>query len=378
MWRFFLLFQEVLGLEITFGSCAGLFGARNEDIWESVLKRMPDVFIWLGDAIYADNMILPFYFVVPDEKSWKEKYQKAKNLPGYKELREKVRVLGVWDDHDYGANNQNRHFSQKKLSKKLFLEFLDEPKDSPRYQREGLYESYDFFEGKLKIRVILLDDRTFLDPFVEDGDTLGDVQWMWLEEQLGNGADLFLIMNGLQIFVEDRITVTEKWHEKSRVRLIQLLKKYPNTILVTGDVHHTEILEVTCGGFSLIEFTSSGLTHAVKTQYGPFAGAVVDFWYPFTFNLSPRFYSLNFGSIQVSENGKIVIRSLDQYGKEYFSHTVDLEQMKRKVEIGNYCFQSAAERRAWHWLSVFIVIYWPWVSFLLSGVIFCRKYSNSF
>ena len=207
-----LLIQSI---EITFGSCAGMFGIEKEGIWKSIQNRNPNAFIWLGDAIYADDMVIPLVFQPVSEERWRQKYELAKNAPGYKELSQKVRILGVWDDHDYGANNENKYFAFKKISKKLFLEFLDEPLDSLRYQREGIYESYIFYEGDIKIKVILLDNRTYLDPNGKDSDVLGETQWTWLEQELRDWSDLFLIMNGMKIFVEDQMTVSEKWYPKS-------------------------------------------------------------------------------------------------------------------------------------------------------------------
>ena len=45
--------------------------------------------------------------------------------------------------------------------KNLFLDYIDEPKNSIRYKREGLYNSYIFGEENRKVKVILLDVRYF-------------------------------------------------------------------------------------------------------------------------------------------------------------------------------------------------------------------------
>jgi alkaline phosphatase D len=46
-------------------------------------------------------------------------------------MASKTKVIGVWDDHDYGNNNGGGSFALKVPMKELFLEFLDEPQDSP-------------------------------------------------------------------------------------------------------------------------------------------------------------------------------------------------------------------------------------------------------
>ncbi|CAG9316944.1 unnamed protein product [Blepharisma stoltei] len=205
----FLLWHFCEAILFTAGSCAGFHrDLKNPSIWYSIKRLNPDAFIWLGDAIYSDRGDNLFQTIIPnEEKHWKLKYDVQKNDEGYKELRESTRILGVWDDHDYGPNNSDKNFPYKELSKKLFLDFIDEPKSSKRYQREGLYDSYYFTENDLKIKIILLDDRTFMDPSSnEHADVLGEIQWKWLENELSDTVDLYLIMNGLQINVEGRLT----------------------------------------------------------------------------------------------------------------------------------------------------------------------------
>lgn len=375
----FFLYPAIHSLELTFGSCAGMFGKQNEAIWHSISSRNPSAFIWLGDAVYADEMTLPLVFYPVSEEKWRSKYEKNKNAPGYKELRESTRILGVWDDHDYGANNENKHFPHKELSKKLFLEFLDEPKDSLRFKREGIYESYEFVEGNIRIKVILLDNRTYLDHSGEDSDVLGEVQWEWLEEEMGKGnADLFLVMNGMQINVEDRLTVTEQWYPKSRKRLLSLLKQHPNTILITGDVHHSEILEVSCNTHKVIEFTSSGLTHSVSGTYGWLSTWLIDFFYPYTSNSSPRFYGKSFGSIEVKGNGDVHLKGIDENGKVVIEHSLNIQDLWKVNEDLWYCSLGLWRRRVGHWAGFLVVFGLPLASWVMAGIVFLKKYSNSY
>jgi alkaline phosphatase D len=374
----FYFFRTIYALDLTFGSCAGMFGASNPEIWKSIQKIKPDAFIWLGDAIYADVMVLPLVFTVPSEEVWRRKYHQAKSAEGYKDLRNTTRILGIWDDHDYGNNDENRYFAYKKLSKQLFLDFLDEPKDSIRYQREGIYNSYDFYAGNLSIKVILLDDRTYKDPWNDEGDTLGEIQWNWLESELNLRSDLFIIMNGIQINVEDRLSITEKWHENSRKRLLKTLKPHPNTILVSGDVHYCEILEINCNEHSLYELTTSGLTHSVHTNYGIIADLFVALFYPYTYNLTPRVFSKNFGAINVDTNGNIVMKVMDSYGNDLLVHNTSLEQLKHKTGVNYNCQQSLLQRQIKHIASVNLVFFFPVLVWATLIVKFLRKYSFSY
>src|SRR3546814_12003861 len=55
----------------------------------------------------------------------------------WQELRRKGPVLATWDDHDFGGNNAGANYPMKVESQRLFLEFLDEPKESPRRKRRS-------------------------------------------------------------------------------------------------------------------------------------------------------------------------------------------------------------------------------------------------
>ena len=186
-------------------------------------------------------------------------------------------------------------------------------------------------------------------------------------------------MNGIQINLEDRLSITEKWHEKSRIRLLKLMKKYPNSILVTGDVHYAEILEVTCNGYSLLELTTSGLTHSVETTYGLLTMIFVEFWYPYTHNISPRIYQMNFGSIKIEDNGDISLKVLDSFGKELLRHDTSLNYIKTGNISKNYlCEQSVGQRQIRHLASIGLVFFLPFLAWLNIFLIFLRKYSHSF
>jgi alkaline phosphatase D len=96
-------------LEISFGSCYGIEDRRN-DIFKTISSRSPDIWIWGGDATYVDKKAA---IIMKDGEGYmptdhvKRKYALAKNdYPHYNEMQANgTRVIGVWDDHDYGVND---------------------------------------------------------------------------------------------------------------------------------------------------------------------------------------------------------------------------------------------------------------------------------
>lgn len=63
-----------------------------------------------------------------------EKYRQAReDYPYYQEMIDLgTKVVGVWDDHDYGINDGDKTFSQKHFTREIFLDFVEEPIDSVR------------------------------------------------------------------------------------------------------------------------------------------------------------------------------------------------------------------------------------------------------
>jgi len=93
------------------------------------------------------------------------------------------------DDHDYGKNNMGKEYVNKKPSQEMFLDFIDEPAESVRRQREGvllasstidlilifqLYASYAFGPASKRVHIILLDVRYFREH--ADLDKTGDAE----------------------------------------------------------------------------------------------------------------------------------------------------------------------------------------------------------
>ena len=252
---------------IAFGSCNKM--EKPQTMWEFINANEPNLWIWLGDIIYADTT---------DTKALTAHYRLLKTNPDYKKLRSKAQVIGVYDDHDYGKNGGDQYLKGKKGTKKCLMDFLDIPVTSPVRKREGAYQSYTFGKGNQRIKVILLDTRYFRDSLSADptkqkrflpnpeGDILGETQWKWLENELASSkANLTLLCSSVQVLADEH--GYDKWGNfaNARKRLLNLIArtKPKNLLLLSGDRHMSEISKMDLQGLSypLYDFTSSGLTH---------------------------------------------------------------------------------------------------------------------
>ena len=249
------------------------FGSCNRDelpqpIWPAVAENEPDLWIWAGDNIYAD-------WHEPDDKKVKyevnrawitQRYAAQFNRPDYAEFRERMPILGTWDDHDYGKNNAGAEYPLKEVSRDLALSFLEVPLSDRRWTREGLYGSYEFGPEGKRTRVILLDVRYFTTSSKSDHPSIiGEAQKAWLERQLMHSdAELHVIVTGSQ-FISNKHR-WDSWgkYPHERKWLLDLIRKHEHrAVFISGDrhIHEISVLEAD-DTHPVADITSSGMTHS--------------------------------------------------------------------------------------------------------------------
>jgi alkaline phosphatase D len=263
--------QQNNTFSIAFGSC----NRQNlpQPMWDVIGKDKPNLWLWLGDNIYGDT---------DDMTILKGKYGIQLNNEGYKKFVANTKIMGTWDDHDYGRNDAGIGYPHKKESQQLALDFLNISKESPLRKIEGLYSANTYQVGSKTVKVILLDGRYHRDTLMKDadknyipntnGDILGKAQWKWLKKELKSKADAYIIGSGVQILSAEH--PYEKWENfpAARKRLLDLLvkTKVKGAILLSGDRHIGEFskMEVKGLNFPLYDVTSSGLTHSATNNNG--------------------------------------------------------------------------------------------------------------
>ena len=277
--------REVITKNPTFKSNLTLaFGSCNNQViknvlFKEILKNKPKAFIWGGDIIYSDT---------DDPNVLKHNLQQFKKDSNYVNFRKKITMLATWDDHDYGVNDGGIENPIKEQAQQLFLDFLDVPKNDIRRKRKGVYYSKIIKQDTNSVKVILLDTRYFRTKLSKDvtlrkryvpnkpnmaSSMLGKEQWKWLENELKNSKATFnIIMSSIQVLSDKH--GFESWGNmpKEQEKLLTLIAKNTpnNTIILSGDRHIAEISHKNISPFyyPLIDFTSSGLTHA----YTAFSG----------------------------------------------------------------------------------------------------------
>ena len=324
---------------IGFGSCAE--ASKPQPIWDAIHERQFDLFVFLGDNIYADTR---------DMAVLRAKYAQLTAQPGFARLRAETPIVAIWDDHDFGEDDAGGDYPLKEESRRIFLDFWDEPAGSPRHDRDGVYAAYVFGPPGKRVQVILPDLRynrmpllklelggadyetwakarlaaglELPGPYVRNPDRkatmLGERQWQWLERQLEVPADLRLFGSSLQVLAD--FTGWEAWacFARDRERLIDLLrrKNANGVVFLSGDIHYAELSKLDVNvPYTLWDLTSSGLTEEwrVPTPNANRASQVVA--------------DANFGFIDIDWQGpstRLALGIVDAKGKTRMSWDIGL------------------------------------------------------
>jgi alkaline phosphatase D len=269
--------------KIAVGSCFKVQGTMGQAM-SRIIESKPDLFMWLGDNIYADTTNMT---------TMQNKYDTKKRNTDYQRFLEaQIPVLATWDDHDFGANNAGNNYSKREESQQQFLRHFDIPSNDVRYkQQDGIYSATIQGPSGKQVHSIMLDARYFRSPTFssygtcqgDNSTVLGDAQWAWLEQELAKPSEIKIIASGIQVLPplhrarnlnsycaygngqqfntavnnlnesNDSGTSYESWAEmpQQREKLLRLAQQAINTgktkqiIFVSGDQHWGELLEKT-------------------------------------------------------------------------------------------------------------------------------------
>jgi len=254
--------QKAKITKIAFGSCF------NQDapapIWSTILKSNPDLYLGLGDNVYASD---------PSQRPIWDQYLKIKKHPDLKELFETIPFLTTWDDHDFGLNDGGKENPYFEEAKNAYLAAFQVDSLLISANQRGIEHSVILGEERQRIQLIFLDTRSYRDPWKKQliplpglgryepnedpsKNLLGEAQWKWLESQLDQPAEVRILVSSIQFLAEGH--GYERWglmpHEQ---------KKLENLIILSGDRHLGEIFRKKIDSdVQIIEVTSSGLNKA--------------------------------------------------------------------------------------------------------------------
>ena len=232
---------------ISFSSCMGNW--QDHRLMDRIHS---DVHIFLGDSVYGDDYSYEFDAVKPD---WLTFFRLPTHLVPYYALlyrqlscRKTFRdlfhrvpfVLSIWDDHDYGKDDEKWTNPMKEKSKRMFERFWK--LNSKRQEVAGVYGSYEFRDSGASLLIVLPDLHfsTTKERLFDHG------QWEWLKALLARHTHSTVIL-GLSTPLH---ALRDLYRYEIDVVLAML--NHSNSVIVSGDPHVPSIVHHHSGHVELI------------------------------------------------------------------------------------------------------------------------------
>lgn len=271
-------------VRLAFGSCVQDARYGRVPVFEAMAREAPDVALFVGDNSY---------FVVGDggPQTWNtngtsgdwstSERMRARHLMTRtnQDLQALIRMVpsyATWDDHDYGPNNSDQSFQNRRQALRVFKQVWANP-DYGTEAVSGVFSSFRWGP----VEVFLMDCRYHKNVQSVDPDQAtiwGEDQLQWLFRGLeASTAPVKIIANGTQfmnIGAGDDGDHGEGHYGEARGEYQRVLSylaanRIDGVMFLTGDRHHSEFMQLQRDdGPDILEFTSSPIQQ--NQVAGPF------------------------------------------------------------------------------------------------------------
>lgn len=250
---------------VAFGSCCRIQYDPEQRIWNTVRALEPDMFLWLGDNIYADS---------DQPAALADLYGRGRVVPSLEPLLRSVPQLATWDDHDFGYNDSDGRSPFKADALRIFKRFWANPSygqaDDPGVYCRQHYGGVDFF---------ILDGRYHRDP-TETPDTprktmLGARQKAWLKRELKASTTPFKVLaigGGWSSAENEKGGDSWAVYMAERNELFDFIRDegIGGVVCISGDSHMGELNCIPWsqrGGYDIYDFCSSPLAQMPAAKH---------------------------------------------------------------------------------------------------------------
>ena len=293
------------------------YGGQYE-IFNSILSKKPDLMVWLGDNIYLRD---PDFLT---ETGIRHRNRHARSVKELQPLLGSVHHYAIWDDHDFGPNDADRSYVNKKATEAAFNDYWGNLNTNATGKggitSHFLWNDVEFF---------MLDNRYFrasnrsLDPNKE---YLGADQLKWLKDALTTSRAPFkIVCIGGQTINDAAKYENMATYPGARQRLLDAIssEKIEGVLFMSGDRHHTEISRMERpDAYPLIDITCSPLTSGTHKPRDEGNSYLLK---------DKSFYERNFGVVKVTgprtdRNLNLTIYNLK--GEEQWTYSIDAKSLK--------------------------------------------------
>lgn len=229
-------------------------------IFDTIVKKKPDLMLWLGDNIYLREVDFDSYAGIIHRYRHTRSQREIQNLMKY------CPNIAIWDDHDFGPNDANGSFIHKDKTLRAFKAFWPNPSygipSTPA--QEGITTQLLFSD----VELFLLDNRyhrTSKDTLdVQTPTILGNDQRRWLLQALKQSQAPFkLIAVGGQFLNTAAVYENFANYAAERNAIIEAIDRegIRGVVFLTGDRHCGELSSLSLSnGNMLYDLTVSPLT----------------------------------------------------------------------------------------------------------------------
>jgi len=243
----------------------------DSSIFLSMAKEKAAFMLWLGDNWYTRE--------ADYNSAWGLWYRASRDrsMPVLAPLLKAMPQYAIWDDHDYGPNDNGKEYTLKEESRKVFMSYWANP--SYGEGGEGIYTKMSYGD----VDIFMLDDRWFRasdrmsdsvggrpDPSKR---MYGEKQMGWVKSALaGSTATFKIIATGSQVLNPMSPYDCFRRFPVEYDEFMSILRdeRIGGVIFLTGDRHHSEVIRRDdLLSYPLYDVTASPLTSGTHTFSGP-------------------------------------------------------------------------------------------------------------
>jgi len=242
--------------KVGLASCMNAETAPSQPSWNIMYEQLntgePNLQVLLGDNLYTTD------HPASNSHYW-FKYFQQRNVPQFAEVFRAIPTFAIWDDHDYGPNDEDQTYAQKDVAREAFADLWPHPP----FAGAGIFHTFTWggdANAVGGVEFFMMDDRWSRDcpkelPAGYAPRMYGDIQFDWLKTQLrASQATFKVIANGS--------TLNNACWGTQRKQLFDFIvaNKIPGVLFATGDIHRSLVTSwAPAGGYPLWEVTSSGI-----------------------------------------------------------------------------------------------------------------------